>query len=507
MKKLLAILLSVLFVASLSACSVPSGQNEATANPDVTGAPSSADGPAVSGEISGEITVSAYDSQTYKAFLEDAARLFEEKYPGTTVTVETFSAMPEVKTSGQGNKSMTAIQMQDDPQGRQDYISKVNTAMMSGGGADVYAMDVLPIYKYAQSGQLEDLAGYMNADSEFDRAAYRGNILDAIQYNGGTWFLPVDYTFDYFAYDSTLISPDGSNFGPQSAFSTQQLFDLAKELYDGSTKLFNISDYQNKGNGGMWRDLFTDHYTDFVDIQNKTANFADGSFAGLLNTVTGYAQQGYIPQGVSDRAVNAEDVMRQAGEAPTDRYSFKHQSAFSLLNQFTRDTGRKLQMVMIGENSGIEADDEIAGIHANADGTVPFTYGQAYGINANSQNKQTAWAFIKFLLSEEMQINTHLSPFSFPVLNSALEKKANSVFGGSFMGAQAGELDEKQQQAFDAYLTAIRQMSDQIHSYTWTDTLINDMISAEVQYYFDGSKTAEEVADVLQNKVDLYLNE
>lgn len=506
MKKLLAILLAVLFIVSMSACS-GAPQNAATTSPDVTGAPSFVDNPAISGEIGGEITVSAYDSQTYKAFLEDAAKLFEEKYPGTTVNVETFSAMPDIKTSGQGNKSVTAIQMQDDPQGRQDYISKVNTAMMSGGGADVYAMDVLPVYKYAQSGQLEDLVGYMNADGEFDRAAYRENILDAIQYNGGTWFLPVDYTFDYFAYDSTLISPDAGGFGPQSAFSTQQLFDMAKGLYDGSTKLFNTSDYQNKGNGGMWRELFMDHYTEFVDIQNKAANFADGSFAGILNTVTEYAQQGYIPKGASGQAANGEDMMKQAGQAPTDRYSFKDQSAFSLLSQFTRGTGRKIQMVMVGENPGIEDDDEIAGIHANADGTVPFTYGQAYGINANSQNKQTAWAFIKFLLSEEMQLNTHLSPRSFPVLSSALEKKAMSVFSGSFMGAQAEELDEKQQQAFNAYLTAIKQLSDQINSYTWTDALINDMINAEVQYYFDGSKTAEEVADVLQNKVDLYLNE
>ena len=506
MKKLLAILLSVLFVVSMSACS-GAPQNEATTSPNVTGAPSPADSPAILDEISGEITVSAYDSQTYKVFLEDAARLFEEKYPGTTVAVETFSAMPEVKTSGQGNQNITAIQMQDDPQGRQDYISKVNTAMMSGGGADVYAMDVLPAHKYAQSGQLEDLTGYMNADSEFDRTAYRENILDAIQYNGGTWFLPVDYTFDYFAYDSTLISPDAGSLGSQSAFSTQQLFDLAKDLYDGSAKIFNTSDYQKMGNGGMWKDLFTDHYTDFVDIQNKTANFADGSFAGLLNTVTEYAQQGYIPKGVGGQAANGEDRMKQAVEAPTDRYHFKDQSAFSLLNQFTRDTGRKTNMVMAGENRGIEEDDEIAGIHANADGTVPFTYGQAYGINANSQNKETAWAFIKFLLSEEMQLNTNLSPRSFPVLNAALEKKAKSVFGGSFMGAQAEELDEKQQQAFNAYLTAIKQLSDRINSYTWTDTLINDMINAEVQYYFDGSKTAEEVADVLQNKVDLYLNE
>ena len=94
-----------------------------------------------SNAISGEITVSAYDSMAYRSFLEEAAKAFEALYAGTKVKVETFSAMPEVRTGGQGNMQVTRTEIQNDPQGRADYISRINTNLMSGTGADLYAID------------------------------------------------------------------------------------------------------------------------------------------------------------------------------------------------------------------------------------------------------------------------------------------------------------------------------------------------------------------------------
>jgi len=50
-------------------------------------------------------------------------------------------------------------------------------------------------------------------------------------------------------------------------------------------------------------------------------------------------------------------------------------------------------------------------------------------------------------------------------------------------------------------------MSDSINCFVVRDKTLSEMIASEAQYYFDGSKTADDVAKVLQNKADLYLNE
>lgn len=512
MKKFTAFALAFILGLSLTACnsgtSPSGGQDIPSGSPDST---PKAQEISLSGEVNGEITVYCYDTMTYKSFLEEAGRLFEEKYPGTKVNIETFSAMPEIKTAEEDGKKMSMIQVQDDPQGRTDYINKVSTGLMSGGGADILAMDVLPVHKYADGGQLVDLGAYINADASFDADAYRGNILDAIQYRGGTWFLPVDYTFYYYAYDSTLISGDAASaFGTGSAFSTEQLVEIANPLFDGSSKLFNSPDYMKGPGGGMFAKLLDESYASFVDLQNKKANFADGSFVALLNAVKEYSELGYIPKGVTMQGAGGQGdagaIMRRAEEAPTERYFYKTKNNFSLAQQFSRDSGRRMMIMTGGALAGIEDDDEVAGIAADKNGNVPFEYQQAYGINANSQNKETAWAFIKFLLSEEMQLSTSLSPMSVPLLNSAREKKAELVLSGAFMG-RGEPMDDAQREVLRKYLEAEEKLADQINAFKMKDTTVDDMIASEAAYFFDGTKTAGEVADVLQSKVDLYLNE
>ena len=501
MNRFAAIMLSMILVLSLAACGGTAGGFSS----EPERAASSQEDVSLIGTVSGEITISTYDTLQSKAFLEDAARLFMEQYPEATVNVETFSAMPEIKTSEQGNQRMQMIQIQDDPQGRQDYINKTSTALMSGEGADILAMDVLPLYKYVESGQLENLAEYMEADPEFNRDDYRGNILDAIQYKGGTWFIPIDYTFDYYAYDSTLIPPDSAAFGTGESFNMQDLIEFAQPSFDGSSKLFSLIDYTGGPGGDLWSRLLSEHYDSIVDLESKTANFNDGAFAALLERIRQYSEQGYISKRVTGQA-DPGMMMRQSGEAPTERVYFKPKNVFNLLSLFTRDLGMRMAVMAEGGTMAIGDDDEIAGIASNTDGSVPFTYEQAYSINASSDNKETAWMFIKFLLSEEMQLNTNLRPTALPLRNSAREKKAETVMTGA-MGQQGESPSDELLQALDRYNQAVEELSGQINDYLFEDTVVNDMIAAEVAYFFDGSKTADEVANALQSKVSLYLNE
>jgi multiple sugar transport system substrate-binding protein len=203
---------------------------------------------------------------------------------------------------------------------------------------------------------------------------------------------------------------------------------------------------------------------------------------------------------------NVGMFMQGKPQEQTERYFFKPKNNFTLSQQVSKALGLNMMMGVAGAGGGIEDDDAVAGIQADNNGNIPFDFQQAYGINADSDNKATAWAFLKFLLSEEMQLSTELLPMSLPINNAAREKKAELVVSGAFMGL-GKELDEDQKVMLSQYTEAVEQLSDQINCYRIEDTIINDMIASEVSYFFDDTKTAEEVADILQNKVDLYLNE
>ncbi|MCL2167192.1 MAG: extracellular solute-binding protein, partial [Clostridiales bacterium] len=479
---------------------------------------------ALSGEIGGEITVSAFESLTQRPFLEEAARLFEEKYPGTKVNIETFSDMPEIKTAEQGDMRMQAVQMDEDPSARGDYISRVNTALMSGTGADILAADILPMYQFAESGQLTDLGALMEADPDFKLSDYRTNILEALRYQGGLWYLPLDYAFDYFTYDSSLIRDSDVDFGPGSAWSSTELLDLAAPLFDGSAKIFNQSGYSRAGGStmgmtsGVFARLLKEQYSSLIDLANRQAYFTNGLFAQMLESVKTYERLGYISESVTAQ-MDAGSMMRGDGPSlPTERFFFKPKNNFSLQQEFTRDLAHRTNVMMTGGGGslqGIEDDDAIAGIEADAKGQTPFTFQYGYAMNAAGKNQQTAWAFLKFLLSEEMQLSTNLNMLSLPLHNEARAQKAELAMTGAFGGPGAGnggtpgvmELDDAQREALRRCVEATEQLSDRIDTYTIRDNTIDAMIQAEVQYFFDGIKSADEVAAALQNKVELYLNE
>ncbi|MDR2053107.1 MAG: hypothetical protein LBP80_06815, partial [Treponema sp.] len=93
-----------------------------------------------------------------------------------------------------------------------------------------------------------------------------------------------------------------------------------------------------------------------------------------------------------------------------------------------------------------------------------------------------------------------------PLNNKAREQKAEQIFSGAFMGREA-PLDAGLEAGLKKYIAVTEALSDRINYFPVRDTTVNDMITAEVQYFFSGARGAEEVAAVLQNKVDLYLNE
>jgi len=213
---------------------------------------------------------------------------------------------------------------------------------------------------------------------------------------------------------------------------------------------------------------------------------------------------GYIVRNEISRA-DIEELMQSMLDTPSERVFFKLDHSYMLINMFIRDIA---QWMNTGYSGGllkvIEDDDKIAGIQANADGTVPFSYNLGFGINSSSKNMETAWAFIKFLLSKEMQTSMYV--YNLPVNNEARNEKIEFEFK-MFLGINDEELNDRQSQVMDNYISALDSLSGQINTYIIHDTNITDMIMQEVQNFFDGVRNAQETTRILQSKADLYLSE
>ncbi len=137
--------------------------------------------------------------------------------------------------------------------------------------------------------------------------------------------------------------------------------------------------------------------------------------------------------------------------------------------------------------------------------------GNALSVNANSTKKEGAWEFIRFLISEEAQFGDRgSSAFEYPVHRKAYEsciekfieqetyiKRVNGVDVPVYWGT---EITEER-------LTEFREKIETARPQPIRTSPVIDIIIEEAADYFKTGKRAEDVAAVINRRVQLYLNE
>jgi ABC-type glycerol-3-phosphate transport system substrate-binding protein len=566
MKKFLLIALSLLLLLS-TACT---GFGEAgSGNTGSSGPESSSAANSASSELSGELTISVFNPMPAQTFLESAAQKFKEQHPNININVEAFAEMPEVKTAESNGKVIAQVNNTVDSALRQDYIKQLNTQLMSGAGADIIAMDVIPYYRYATGGQLLDLTGYTTPENGFNMADYQQNIIEGTRIEGKQYFIPLDYSFDLIAYDPSLFSAEQlTALQNADAMTYDEMIGLADSAFKREEAMM-FTRTGGSSPSSLFYEILSQNYSDFLNIPEKTAAFNTGEFAELLNKMKNYEQLGYILPGFTEKGSEEAVQARQALMSETSLKAYYKNVANSVLmnyltNYYNQSKAEGFQNRMVMNGVMLSDTDELLGLVKSDKGEVLYNTSSAYGINANTQNKELAWAFLQFLLSREMQVSSALTIKGIPVNKNAASDKAKLAAAGVDSGIsiggmelrqtkpqQAGEgqmlnqsedaaggaapaedsppaeggksmiqqgnlpvpnaadvtLTEDQQKIYDIYMELINKYSAMVNTFSVSDQTITDIIIAETVKFFNGSKSAEEVSNVIQNKVDLYINE
>lgn len=122
------------------------------------------------------------------------------------------------------------------------------------------------------------------------------------------------------------------------------------------------------------------------------------------------------------------------------------------------------------------------------------------GINGASQVKEGAWAFLEYLLTQEIQTWSILSTFAFPVRIKEFDQYLASTYtldaNKNAVYATKEECAQFRRIVDNAFLPPLRIFDP-----------INKIIHEEAQYYFTDAKSLEQTIEVIQNRVTLYLSE
>lgn len=416
-------------------------------------------------KMEGELTISVYKSPEW---LETAARKFEDKNPGVTVSIHSFadpaSEMDIYTDSGLDSSGSVAT-----GQTREDYLSELNTKILSQEAEDlIMTSEGLPVERYAYMGVFEDLSGYLEKEKDFNEENYFMNIFEACRLkDGGIYQFPLSaMAVPMMTFDNALIENTGA--GPEEGvlkITWREALDLAKEMYDKST-LENTFMVNMRGTVG---NIFTKAAIEGVDYQTGTVQLDRERLMNILKVFVEMAEYKELPKNWD--------------------FSTESHEPFNLRYQLDDEVAREMLF-----------DDHMTALQwEHEDGNVylcPY-YALDFGITSNSTQKELAWEFLKFLSSDEIQTLPSL-PWA-----GVNRKGLYARIAGSCASSEREYTPEEVKQVQQL----VEGWVEQISAYRQEDAELITMTEQELDNFLTSKTSALETIDSLERKLQQYVSE
>lgn len=353
------------------------------------------------------------------------------------------------------------------------------TELMAGKGPDLIPIKSIAIELYAEKGITEDLIPYLEGSQRVHREDIFKKVMEL--YTAENKLVAIPPTFQ-------INAPIGraSELGTEAGWTTEEFLYYVENnrgatVYEGSSRgdsgAYIISNYVH----AEWDNL--------VDFEKKKANFDTEDFREILEYAKAY-------EAVHDLGTENFDIEERFREGKILLYDNLLRTWSSYM-QYKEALGG--DVVVIG--------------YPSASGEVRYgmSTSYAYGIYTKSENKEGAWAFIEYLLlvqEEEVKDTKSLWNFGFSTYLPALEYQYNKAIeaAGYYRGQ---ELDKDIQERKRQEINMTREIMEQVSFLLGNGHQVKFIVDEECLIYLNEgeSYTAEKAAEIIQNRVQLYLDE
>lgn len=362
-----------------------------------------------------------------------------------------------------------------------DYSSRFTADISAGRHADILYSMYCPVESYGKNGLLADLYGFMDCDPDFDRSELSDGMLKAYEQDGRLYKAVSGFRVNTIAGKTSVI-------GSRQGITSDEFIELMKKYPDNPL---------GASSGDMLEILAEYGYKSYID--GGKCSFDSGGFLKLLEYC------GSLPERVSEENGDAEIMsMLRSGEMP-----FYGMTIDSFRNI------RELEQGIFGEPVTFMGYPDAGG-----NGSVAVSWAIQFSIFESSENKDGAWEFVKYFYSEEYQDGYFCDPLKnggyFPIRVSTLEKLAEEA-KKPVKGIDSGKSYEPYFYAANGEAIPIGVNTDEDNQkvyellngavFTEPNYEIINIIKEESAAYFSGQKSAEDAAEIIQNRVQNYLDE
>ena len=342
-----------------------------------------------------------------------------------------------------------------------------NNDLVSGKGADIYFSPYgeLDFENLGEKGALADLYEFIDADSDISRDDFVQSILKAMEYKGKLYAVSPDFSFNTIVGKKSLL-------GKYDKWDFNAVYELAKNHPDAI--LFANSNQERN------LDKFMAYSLDmFYNSDTAECSFDSEQFIKLLE----------LAKDSGTEYDNNADI----GELLTDEKVLLYESQIMSWDDI------QCLPYYFGE------DISYVGYPSNAESGTVLRYYYQWAVSGQSQYKDGAWQFIKSLFDDEYQ----KSSFYFPVMGASFDDEITEAmnYSGRSKTDLANGVEVQLHAMTQAEAEEFRQLVDNATLVYKPYDTVKSIIKEEAEYLFDGVRSAEETAAIIQNRVKLYLEE
>ena len=416
---------------------------------------------------------------------------FNRSHDDVRIVVRDYSELISSGTVG----NMTAA-AEADPY--KDALQKLNTEILSGNVPDMLCTGNIPVEQYAAKGILMDLWPLIDGDGELSRDDLMTHLFDCMSIDGKLYSVTDSFSIQTAACKTSIT-------GDRTSWSLEEALEALNGLEPGAL-IFGETDTKD----GILMQCLSFNLDNFIDWQNGTCSFNSPDFIEILNFANTFPKE-FDWESYDWETAESEYSRLMSGK---QLMSTCYLSSFSEVQVQSAYQGGDVTFIGFPSESG--------------NGSC-FMVNSGVSISTTCKNPEAAWSFVRELLLEENQ--SERDAWGFPSNRHAFEARAKEAMtpeyqidpatGQPAIDPETGEKIEisnhgygigndfsieiysMKQEEYDA-LMALYERCSSVYS---SDQEIMDIIMEEAAAFFDGQKTAEETANLIQNRLSLYISE
>lgn len=367
--------------------------------------------------------------------------------------------------------------------------TRMNNDIISGQMPDIMMIESnQDISSWVNKGLLADVKELIAADAELSKVEFLENVWNAFSVNGNLYTVVPDFAVQTYVAKTSLV-------GDKDGWTMSEFQQFMKTMDE---------DVRPFGND-MLRDSFMYYMmqycgSDFVDINTGKCDFQSDEFMAMLE----YAKS--LPAEYSEDYWEDYDWTLYESQYRDNRAV--------LMNLYISNVSDLVYS--IHGNLGEEATFiGFPGISGNSSVIQPGSY--MYALSAKSENIDGAWEFVRYFLTDEYQSREEM--WTLPVSKAAFEKKAEKAMEKPYWLDENGEKVEYDntyyingesivlEQFSQAEVDAVCEFVYSVNKRSYYNQDIINIVNEEAASFFEGQKSARDVAAIIQSRVQLYVDE